>query len=224
MSPFCKILKKWSLPGVFALLLLNFSYCGGGGDSNDAGGANFDVGVGTGNASADMDNTIIAVGSAVNGFTVDSTEDGGATLVQALTQSIDETTDCAEGGEVTVDGTSQTGNPATISLNMDFNNCVSEGVTLNGLLDFTAIIGVDSANNITSITFIYNGVVGGNGCLVTFENLTTTVSAISSTAEPTATISGQSIGECGEAGTVTCDYGSGIDYDDSTALEDACSP
>lgn len=225
MSTFYQILRRYSLPGILALLLLNFSYCGGGsgGDSNDADGADFDVGVGTGNALDDTNNTISAAGSVAGGFAIGSTEDGGSTLVKAATNSINETTDCEEGGEVTVNGTVKTDNPATVSLAMDFNNCVSEGVTLNGGLNFTAIIDVDSTNNITSLTFVLSGEVGGNGCLVTFEALTTDVSVVSGTDESTGTISGQATGDCGEAGTVTCDYGSGTDFNDSAALAAACS-
>lgn len=219
-----KSLKQTSLLGIFFLFLLSFSFCGGGNNNNlTADDVDFDLGTGSGNAAADTTNTILAAGGTAGEAMTQVTGGDGTSLVKAATTSVNDTYTCDGGGNATISGTADDGNALSISLALEFNNCVSEGVTLNGNLTFEATIETDEANNLTGVTFTYGGNVGGNGCLVIFDGLTAEVSVDSITDEAIGTMSGQVISDCESSGTVVCDFGSGTDFNDSAAMEGACS-
>lgn len=182
---------------VLASAVLGMVACG---DGNGGGGGNgtIDPGTGTGNAAADTQTN------------VSITQSNAQAAIQAATQpltsslkfaSVNETVNCAGGGTFIVSGDVTDGDPINFNLDLDLDGCTSMdgSISVVGTADLTT----------PSILYTYtiNGDVGGNGCVVTFDNFAVNVDIpdLTNFLNGLFNLDGAVAGEC-TGGNTTCTY------------------
>lgn len=146
---------------VLASAVFGMVACGDG-NGNGGGGGAIDPGTGTGNAQADtQSNVAVTQANAQTGI-----QQATASATSSMKFASVNITDvpCAGGGTFVVSGDVTDGDPITFDLDMDLSGCTS----MDGSISVVGSADVETPSIVYSYTI--NGDVGGNGCVVTFDN------------------------------------------------------
>lgn len=185
---------------VLASALLGMVACGDGNNNGGGGGSgDIDVGTGTGNASVDTQTTVSATQANTQTGVTQAVAASGSSLKFT---TINESTACSGGGTFVVSGDVTPGSPtASYDLDFDFEGCD----LYDGSVSVTGEYGVDADSFLYNYSI--NGDVGGNGCLVTFDNFSISIDI--GTGFPLSGsigLDGSVTGDCGSAGSTSCSY------------------
>ncbi|MBI4237246.1 MAG: hypothetical protein HY696_02360 [Deltaproteobacteria bacterium] len=172
------------------------------------------TGSGTGDVPADIFTTWDTIAEVVS----TSLNVGTPTDITATAKSLSQHVHCTSGGPASVSGTDENG---AFSLSAEMGNCAGT----NGIMAISGTY-ADVGNNRT-FTTTFSGAIGGNGCLLTMDQLTYTfVVDLTIIAAPTAeTITGFLAASCTTTGgttTVACDFSSGVPANNPTQFKAAC--
>lgn len=217
-----KIVKPLCALLLVPLLTMLGSLGGCGGTSGGGDGGDVEAGSGSGDVPDDAFQSLDAVRTVVA-----TSLNVAAGLIVAPSElpasAVSQHVHCSNGSQASVTGSEDTSvSPGSFNLAVEMNGC--EGVL--GSLTFTGT----STTTTEEITFEggFSGTVGGLGCLMTLDDLSYTFSVDREMiAAPTSeTVTGNLSGDCSEpAGTATisCDFGTGIDPEETASFSTSCS-
>ncbi len=192
---------------ILASAIFGMVACGNGsnnGGNNNTGGT-IDAGTGTGNAQADTQSTVAAVQTNTQiGVTQAIAASGSALKFVAISQ----TGACAGGGTFAYSGSVTPGSPsASYDLDFDFEGCDKYDGSVSVVGQYAA------GTNAFNYDYTVDGDVGGNGCVVNFDAFALGVDlGISLPPTGNVQLDGAVTGDCGTAGSATCNY-NGVDID-----------
>lgn len=220
-----------SLRSVFITLIVAFyglgswagvSGCGTtGGDGAGAGGGG--VGTGTGDADADALKTLDAI-LVVASTSLNVSSFGTLNLDTAGTkaQTVNQHVHCSNGSQAVVSGSNSAGGAGVFDILIDMSGC--EGVSGSVGFRGTSITGAATRD----FTGTFSSDAGGNGCSVSLGAVRYVFSVpLDVIKAPTSELlTGSLSATCTEPGgeaSVACDFGGGVDPDNSSSLASSCS-